>query len=57
MNKQNILKADYGQNVIIKVCLVGVLSIVLFAAPFAVLPIKDSVEELIMERGKKFGLG
>jgi hypothetical protein len=37
--------------------LIGVLSIVLFAAPFALLPIKDSIEELTMKRGEKFGLG
>lgn len=57
MNRQNILKADYGPNVIIKTCLIGVLSIVLFAAPFALLPVKDSIEELVMKRGQKFSLG
>ena len=51
------MKADYGQSNTIKVCLIGVLSIVLFAAPFAVLPIKDSIEELTMKRGTKFDLG
>lgn len=45
--------ADYGGFIIIKLCLLGVLVIVTFAAPFCVLPSKDGVEELIM-KGKKF---
>lgn len=53
MNVQNILKADYGGFIIIKLCLFGVLIIVTFAAPFCVLPSKDSLEELLM-KGEKF---
>ena len=49
MDEQNILKADYGDLTIIKVCLVGVLIVVLFASPFCVLPSKDAIEELIMK--------
>lgn len=49
MEAQNILKADYGGIHIIKVCLLGVLIIVLFAAPFCVLPAKDSLEELLLK--------
>jgi amino acid permease len=48
MNEQNILKADYGDNKIIKCCLIGVLFVVLFASPFCILPSKDSIEELSM---------
>ena len=47
MNEQNILKADY-EGVIIKICLLGVLFLVMFAAPFCVLPTKDSIEELLL---------
>merc|ERR1711935_785277 len=47
MNVQNILIADYGGFIVIKLCLLGVLVIVTFAAPFCILPSKDSVEELI----------
>jgi len=54
MNDQNILKAPYGGSVIIKVCLIGLLVVVLFASPFCLLPCKDSVEELLMPAGKKF---
>ena len=54
MNMQNILKADYGDLIIIKICLIGVLFVVWFASPFALLPVKDSIEELIMEHGTKF---
>ena len=49
MNRQNILKADYGDSKVIKVCLIGVLLVVTFAAPFCVLPSKDSLEELLMK--------
>jgi amino acid permease len=55
MDQQNILQADYGDNNTIKVCLLLMLMVVLFASPFCVLPAKDSIEELIMgESRKKF---
>jgi amino acid permease len=54
MNEQNILKADYNGNVVIKVCLIGVLFVVLFASPFCILPCKDSIEELTMKDGVRF---
>jgi amino acid permease len=54
MEKQNILKADYQGNIVIKICLIGVLFVVLFAAPFCVLPTKDSLEELMMTGRQKF---
>jgi hypothetical protein len=53
MNDQNILQADYGNNNIIKVCQLLMLIVVLFAAPFCVLPSKDSIEELIMGESRK----
>ena len=54
MEKQNILLADYGGAQIIKVCLLLLLAVVLFASPFCVLPSKDSFEELLMKDGVKF---
>lgn len=55
MEGQNILKGDYGDNKIIRVCLFGVLFVVLFASPFCVLPCKDGIEELmISDKNKKF---
>ena len=55
MDQQNILQADYGDNNTIKVCLLLMLMVVLFASPFCVLPAKDSIEELVMgESRKKF---
>jgi len=48
MNKQNILQAPYGDRNIINVCLIGILVVVTCAAPFAVLPVKDSIEEMVM---------
>ena len=54
MEEQNILKAPYGDNTIIKCCLIGVLIVVTFAAPFCVLPSKDSFEELLMKDQEKF---
>ena len=44
MQEQNILKAGYQGNVVVKICLVGVLFVALSAAPFALLPVKDAVE-------------
>lgn len=38
----------------IKSCLIGVLLVVTFAAPFCVLPVKDSIEELTMRNQQKF---
>lgn len=52
MEDQNILKADYGQNVPIKICLIGVLFVVIFASPFCVLPVKDTWEELFIKDKK-----
>lgn len=49
MEAQNILKADYQDSNLIKSCLIGVLMVVTFAAPFCVLPVKDSIEELVMK--------
>jgi len=52
MNKQNILKADYGDPspTVIRVCLFGILLVVALASPFALLPSKDSMEELLLGR-------
>jgi len=48
MEKRNVLDC-YGPDVVLgKVCLLGILIIVLFASPFCVLPSKDSFEELLM---------
>lgn len=44
MEEQNILKAGYGGNTTVKICLIGVLFVALSAAPFALLPVKDAVE-------------
>lgn len=49
MEDQNILKADYGKNAVIEICLIGVLFVVMFASPFCVLPVKDSLEELFIK--------
>lgn len=55
MEAQNILKADYGQNALIKACTIGVLFVVMFASPFCILPVKDSLEELwIKDKTVKF---
>lgn len=54
MDRQNILKGDYGDLTIIKVCLVLFLSVIIFACPFCVLPTKDSLEELFLQGHKKF---
>ena len=50
-NEQNILRAPYGgyggkTPIPIYICLFGILIVVSFAAPFCVLPIKDSIEEV-----------
>ena len=51
----NILKAPYSHNghtpIVMFISLFGMCLVVLFAAPFCVLPTKDSVEEV---GGKKF---
>lgn len=55
MEAQNILEADYGSNPIMKACCVGMLFVVMFASPFCVLPVKDSIEELtISNKSVKF---
>jgi len=54
MERQNILDCYEDDLVIIRVCMLGVLTIVLFASPFCILPAKDSFEELLMPEGKKF---
>ena len=54
MEKQNILQADYNDIIIIKICLLLMLIVVGFAAPFCVLPAKDSVEEMTLGQGKRF---
>mmetsp|Transcript_2002 Transcript_2002/g.2980 ORF Transcript_2002/g.2980 Transcript_2002/m.2980 type:complete len:435 (-) Transcript_2002:22-1326(-) len=57
MTAQNILLAPYGDgHNVVKVCLVAILVVVLFASPFTVLPTKDSIEELTM-KGKSFSKG
>lgn len=54
MGRQNILKADYGQVPIIKASLVLFCFVALIAAPYSVIPLKDSIEELVMPTDKKF---
>lgn len=54
MEEQNILKADYHGNVVVRICMVGLLFVVMFAAPFCVLPTKDSLEELLMSDQDRF---
>lgn len=56
MEKENILLADYKDSIMIKICLLGALFIVIFAAPFVVLPSKDAIESLLMTRNKRFSL-
>ena len=52
MNAQNILKAPYGnpEPAVIKLCLIGILFVLIFAAPFCVLPMKDTMEELLIPK-------
>lgn len=38
----------------IKICIIGLLFVVLFAAPFCVLPCKDSLEELLLPGKQTF---
>ena len=54
MKKENILLADYKDSILIKICLLGALFIVIFAAPFVILPSKDALETLTMTKNKKF---
>lgn len=56
MEEQNILKADYNGIAIVKICQLLMLVVVSFAAPFCVLPSKDSVEEIMLGSGNKFSM-
>jgi hypothetical protein len=53
MNLQNILKAPYQNNLVIYMCLFGILVVILFATPLTILPCKDTVEELFMPANQK----
>ena len=52
MDTNMILKNDYHGSLIIKLCLFGMLMVVLFACPFCVLPVKDSIEEISCKKGE-----
>jgi hypothetical protein len=52
MDNNMILQNDYHGNIVIKLCLFGMLLVVLFACPFCVLPVKDSIEEISCEKGQ-----
>jgi len=56
MNTNMILQNDYHGNIIIKLCLFGMLMVVLFACPFCVLPVKDSIEEISVKKGEKLSM-
>jgi hypothetical protein len=48
------LKAPYGGNVAIYICLFGMMLVVLFATPLTILPCKDSIEESLLPSDKTF---
>lgn len=52
MDNNMILKNDYHGSFVIKICLFGMLLVTLFACPFCVLPVKDSIEEITCEKGE-----
>eukprot|EP00350_Pseudokeronopsis_sp_OXSARD2_P013622 CAMPEP_0170553254 /NCGR_PEP_ID=MMETSP0211-20121228/11059_1 /TAXON_ID=311385 /ORGANISM="Pseudokeronopsis sp., Strain OXSARD2" /LENGTH=173 /DNA_ID=CAMNT_0010861445 /DNA_START=847 /DNA_END=1365 /DNA_ORIENTATION=- len=53
MDLQNILKAPYGNNVVIYICLFGILTVVLFATPLTLLPCKDTLEEILLPANQR----
>jgi hypothetical protein len=48
MDLQNILKGPYQNNIVIYMCLFGMLIVILFATPLTILPCKDTIEELFL---------
>lgn len=54
MQLQNILKANYNGNKVIKVCSIGLLFVVLAASPFCILPSKYTIEEFALKEGQRF---
>jgi len=56
MDRNMILQNDYHGNLVIKLCLFGMLMVVLFACPFCVLPVKDSIEEISCKKGETLSM-
>ena len=56
MKNNMILENDYHGSLTIKLCLFGMLMVVLFACPFCVLPVKDSIEEISCKKGEKLSM-
>ena len=49
MEGENILVAPYGDEILIHLCIVGIIIVALFNIPFLILPCKDSLEELLLK--------